>query len=266
MIEYLSLPFVQRAVLAGLIFALLAGMIGVFMTMRRAAFFGDAVAHSSLAGIAIGLLVGLNPLVTAFVYALAIAWLLPEIRKKTSFSFDNLLGIILPVSLGLGVILFNLLPGFQPQLLSYLFGSMLLISWNDVIFFIVLLIVVKFVMKFIRDRLVLVSLDPDYARLIGIPITRYELIYHFLLALTIISGVRLIGIVLMNALLIIPASIARLYSKSLTTYFWLTPLIGLVCVLLGIIVSLSLNVPTGATIAVTAGVLFAISLVIKKVF
>ncbi len=263
-IEYLQLPFVQRAILAGLIFAILAGVVGVFMTMRRAAFFGDAIAHSALAGIALGLLIHVNPLITAFIYALFIAFLLPYLQKKTNFSFDNLLGIFLPLSMGLGVIIFSWLPGFQPQLLSYLFGSILTINWSDIIFFFILLVLVKVIMFFIKDQLILVSLDSDYARLLGIKVVYYEMVYHFLLALTIITGVRLIGIVLMNALLIIPSSIARIYAKSLKVYFILTPIVGLISVSLGILLSLVFNAPSGAMIAVVSGFLFIISLIFKR--
>lgn len=264
--EYLQLTFVQRAIIGGIFIAGLAGLMGVFTTMRGASFFGDAVAHSSLAGVAIGLLFDINPLLTAFVYAVIIALILPWLKQKTDFSFDNLLGIFLPLSMGLGVVIFATLPGYQPELISFLFGSMLAITWTDVGLIIVLSSLVGALMMYSLKKLSFVAIDPEYAKLSGIKIQLFDFLYHFLLALTIVSGVRLVGVILINALLIIPASIVKLYAQSLRQMFIFTPIIGIVCLFLGIVLSIIFNAPSGATIAVVSGGLFLISLMSKKIF
>lgn len=264
--EYLSLAFVQKAILAGFIFALLAGTVGSFVTIRRAAFWGDAIAHSALAGIAIGLFFKMPPLLIAFIYAMIVSVLLPYVKSKTEFEFDTLLGILLSFSMALGVIIFSLLPGYQTNLMSYLFGNVLTVSWVDVISLLVLLIILQIVLFVVRDKLLLISFDNDYAQLLGVKVYKYETIYHFMLAITIISGVHLMGIVLMSALLIIPSSIAQLYVRSMKAYFILTPIIGVIIVIVGILLSIILNTPSGAMIALVAGLGFILSLGLRHLF
>lgn len=263
--ELLSFTFFQRAVVAGLLLAFLAGVVGVFTFIRKASFFGDAVAHSALAGVAIGLFFSIDPLISATVYAVLISFFLPWFRRQTGFSFDALLALLLPVSMGLGVIIFSLLPGYQPNLLSFLFGNLLAITQSDLLFLVVLFAVVAMILPFIARRLLLVSLEEDQAKLLGIRIPLYELLYHFLLALTVVSGVRLVGVVLINAFLVIPPLVVSLHAKSLKQLFVFSPLISLFAVVGGMLISVGYNLPTGAVIAVFAGLLFLVSVVYKKV-
>lgn len=262
--ELLSLPLVQRALIAGLLLAVMAGLMGVFTTIRQAAFFGDAVAHSSLAGVALGLFVGWNPVLVALVYAVGVTVILPKLRNKTGFSFDNLLGVFLPLSMGLGVVLFASLPGYQPDLVSYLFGSVLAVGWGDVGLLAGLLVVVLVSFGWWGKRLSLMSVDEDYAKLLGLRVQWWETVYHVLLALTIVAGVRLVGIVLMNALLVVPASLVKLFVRSFKSLLWWTPVVGMVCVALGLVLSVVLDAPSGAMIALVSGALFGLAVVVRK--
>jgi len=263
--ELLAYTFFQRALIAGLLLAILAGIVGVFTLIRKASFFGDAVAHSALAGVAIGLFFAIDPLISAAIYAVLISLFLPWFRKQTGFSFDSLLALLLPVSMGIGVIAFSLLPGYQPNLLSFLFGNLLAVTSSDLIFLGVLFISVSILLPFIAKKLLLVSLDEDQARLLGINIPLHEMIYHFILALTVVSGVRLVGVVLINAFLVIPPLVVSLHAKSIKQLFIYSPIIALVSVVGGIGLSIGLDLPTGAVIAVFAGFLFLLSVVLKKV-
>jgi len=263
--ELLAYTFFQRALIAGLLLAILAGIVGVFTLIRKASFFGDAVAHSALAGVAIGLFFAIDPLISAAIYAVLISLFLPWFRKQTGFSFDSLLALLLPVSMGIGVIAFALLPGYQPNLLSFLFGNLLAVTSSDLIFLGVLFISVSILLPFIAKKLLLVSLDEDQARLLGINIPLHEMIYHFILALTVVSGVRLVGVVLINAFLVIPPLVVSLHAKSIKQLFIYSPIIALVSVVGGIGLSIGLDLPTGAVIAVFAGFLFLLSVVLKKV-
>ncbi|MCB9801326.1 MAG: metal ABC transporter permease [Pseudomonadales bacterium] len=264
-IDLLAFSFFQRALLAGVLLALLAGIVGVFTSIRKAAFFGDAVAHSALAGVAIGLFFSVDPLFSAAVYAVALSLLLPWLRKQTGFSFDSLLALLLPVSMGLGVIAFSLLPGYQPNLLSFLFGNLLSVTQTDMFFLLGLAAVVVILLPLLAKKLLLVSLDENQARLLGLNIPVYELVYHFLLALTVVSGVRLVGVVLINAFLIIPPLVVSLHARSLKQLFFLTPVVSLISVLGGIVLSVGFDLPTGAVIAVFAGCIFVVSVIFKKI-
>ncbi len=265
--EFTSLfefAFFQRALVAGFLLAILAGIVGVFSSIRKSTFFGDAIAHSALAGVALGLFFNVNPLLSAAIYAVIISVALPWFKKQTGFSFDSLLGILLPVSMGLGVIIFALLPGYQPNLLSFLFGNLLAVTSTDLYFLLGLFVVVVGALPFFGRKLLFVSLDPEQAQLLGIPVAFYELVYHFLIALTVVSGVRLVGVVLINAFLVIPSMVVSLHARSLQQLFVLTPVVAFLSVVGGLFLSVIFNLPSGATIAVFSGFVFLCSVSVKK--
>lgn len=258
-IELLQLPFMQRALIAGSVLAILTGIVGVITLIRKASFYGDAIAHSSLAGIALGLYFGIYPLSIALVYAIIIALLLPSIRKQFTLNLDNALAIILPISMGLGVLIFSQLPGYQPEMMSFLFGSILTIRLTEVFFIITVAGLSAVLFFFFLPKMLYLSLDEEYAKLLGLNTLLLQRIYEILLALIIIAGVKLLGIILVNALLIIPASTAKALSPSLKSWLILSPILSLLTIWGGILMSLITNTPPGATIAVFAGVIFAIA-------
>jgi len=256
LIELLALPFIQRALFAGLILAILSGILGVMTIIRRASFYGDAVAHSSLAGVSIGLALGIYPLFTALIYSILIALLLPTLKKKWHLSLDNLLGIVLPISMSFGVLIFSLLPGYQPEMMSFLFGNLLTIQVQEIylLLFVFIFAVVVFI-KFL-PKLLITSIDEEYASILGLKVRRLQRLYEVLLAVVIVSGVKLVGVVLINALLIIPASAGKSIASSLKSWLVITPIISLVVVLGGIIISMIIDTPPGATIALFSGLVF----------
>lgn len=263
LIELLQLPFVQRAILAGVVLALLTAILGVLTLIRKAAFYGDAIAHSSLAGVAIGLWLGWFPLLTALLYAVGVSLLLPIIRSKLRLSLDAVLGIMLPASMGLGVILFTLLPGYQPDMMSFLFGTMVTIREMDVVVVCILAAVSLVFFALYLPKMLFISIDSEYASLLKINVTWLERIYQMIIAATIIAGVKLLGVVLISALLVVPASTAKLHATSLKSWIVITILVSQLTVLGGLFVAMMLNVPPGATIAVFSAILFAISAAIR---
>jgi zinc transport system permease protein len=265
MLELLQLPFVQRALIAGLILSVLTAVMGVLTLMRKAAFYGDAIAHSSLAGVAIGLMFGWYPLGVAFIYASIIAMILPWLKENLRINLDNILGIILPTSMGAGVIIFSLLPGFQPNMMSFLFGNILTIKIEEIYLLLGLATIAGLVFFRFLPKLVFTSLDSEYATLLGLKIKWLEKIYEVLLAITIVAGVKLLGVILINALLIIPASAARNLAKSLKTWLIWTVIISVITMLGGIFLSVILNTPPGATIAVFSGVIFVLTHLWQKI-
>lgn len=254
----LSLPFLQRALLAGFLISILAGLVGVMTLIRKTAFYGDAISHSSLAGVAMGLALGIYPLYTATIYAILVALALPTLKKKLALSLDNVLGIILPFSMGLGVLIFALLPGYQPEMMSFLFGNILTIRMQEIYFLLAIFVISVLVMVALFNQILLTSLDEDYAQLLGLKVKWLQRIYEILVAIIIVAGVKLLGVILINALLIIPASTAKNLSPNLKSWLIISPIISVVVVLGGTMFSIILNTPPGATIAVFAGLIFAI--------
>lgn len=254
----------QRAIIGGIFVASLTSFMGVLVVLRKSSFFGDAIAHASLTGVALGLLVGTNPVLAAAFYAVLVAFFLPYLKKHSGLPLDSLLGFVLPFSMGLGVILLSILPGYQPELISFLFGSVLAIGWVDVGVILVLTLFVIFLMLKYRNSLVFASFDNEYAKVSGIDVAKIDTIYQILLAISIVAGIKLVGIILVNALLVIPASTVRLYAKSLKQMFLITPVLAVLITLVGLISSYFLDIPSGPTIAVTSGLVFLVSIIIKK--
>jgi zinc transport system permease protein len=255
-IDALAYPFMQRALLAGLLVGLVASLLGIFVILRRSAFFGDAVAHASLAGIAVGVVGGVPPLLPAAAVAVGIGLALHRLERVGRLSLDTILGFILPFFMAVGVLVLSLSPGFQPELLSYLFGSILTVSWRGLAAIGFVAVVVVIVLARLRRRLVFATFDPEGAHAAGIDVARLLTVHHVLLALTVIASISVVGIVLVNALLVIPAATAKLLARSLGQMFGLAPLLGIGSVLAGLIVSSWVDAPSGPAIVVIAGILF----------
>jgi len=263
--QIINLPFMQRALIGGVLVAALTSWVGILVVLRRSSFFGDAIAHASLTGVALGLLFSLNPVLVAAIYAVAVSFLIPYLRKHSGLPIDSLLGFILPASMGLGVILLSILPGYQPELMSFLFGSVLAIGWVDIVVISLLVCLAFLAMFLLKDKLIFTSFDDVYARVSGINVDKIDVLFHTLLAITIVAGMKLVGIILVNALLVIPASTVRLFARSLGQMFILTPILAVVVTLAGLILSFLVNLPSGPTIAVTSGGVFLVGVALKKV-
>jgi ABC-type Mn2+/Zn2+ transport system permease subunit len=246
----------QRALAAGLLIGVVASLLGVFVILRRSAFFGDAVAHASLAGIAVGVVTGVPPLLPAAVVAVGIGLALHRLERVGRLSLDTILGFILPFFMAVGVLVLSLSPGFQPELLSYLFGSILTVSWQGLGAIALVAGVVAVVLGRLGRRLVFATFDPDGAHAAGVNVARVLTVQHVLLALTVIASISVVGIVLVNALLVIPAATAKLLARSLRQMFVLAPLLGVGSVLAGLIISSWIDAPSGPTIVGLAGALF----------
>lgn len=259
MIEALAYPFMQRALVAGLLVGLIAGVLGVFVILRRSAFFGDAIAHASLAGIAVGVVGGVPPLLPAAAVAVGIGLTLYRLERVGRLSLDTILGFILPFFMAVGVLVLSLNPGFQPELLSYLFGSILTVGWRGLAAIAVVAGVVVVMLVRLGRQLVFATFDPDGAHAAGIHVGRLLTVHHVLLALTVIASISVVGIVLVNALLVIPAATAKLLARSLGQMFLLAPLLGVGSVLAGLIVSSWVDAPSGPAIVVMAGIVFLVT-------
>jgi zinc transport system permease protein len=255
-IDALAYPFMQRALIAGLLVGLVASLLGVFVILRRSAFFGDAVAHASLAGIAVGVVSGVPPLLPAAAVAVGIGLALYRLERVGRLSLDTILGFILPFFMAVGVLVLSLSPGFQPELLSYLFGSILTVSWQGLAAIAVISASVAVVLARRGRALVFAAFDPDGAHAAGLGVAALLTVHHVLLALVVIASISVVGIVLVNALLVIPAATAKLLARSLGQMFVLAPLLGIGSVLAGLMISAWVDAPSGPAIVVIAGSLF----------
>src|SRR5262244_3824566 len=241
-LDALAYPFMQRALTAGILVVVMTSLLGVLVVLRRSAFFGDAIAHAALAGVAVCVLTGSNPLLAAVGVGMGIAMSLQAVERRSRLALDTLLGFVLPFFLALGVLMLSLTPGYQPELVSFLFVS-------------ITLVVLGFLLRF-RHQLIFATFDEDAAQLAGIRVGLVLTTYYVLLALVIIASIRTVGTVLVTALLVIPAATAKLLARSLRQMFVLTPLLGTTSVLGGMLGSYYLDLPSGPAIVVLSGLIF----------
>ena len=255
MLEALSFPFMQRALLAGILVGAITSLLGVLVVLRRSAFFGDAIAHASLAGVAVGVLAGWPPLLPAAGVGVGLAMTLHMAERRTRLALDTVLGFVLPFFMALGVLLLSFKPGYQPELVSFLFGSILTVSRASLGAIAgIAVIVLGFFLRF-RHQVIFAAFDEEAAQLAGVRVGWMLTGYHILLALVVIASIRTVGVILVNALLIIPAATAKMLAHSLVHMCVLTPLLGMLSVLGGIMISYYLDLPSGPTIVVLSGVL-----------
>ncbi|MBF8753797.1 metal ABC transporter permease [Pseudomonas guariconensis] len=264
--EALAYGFVINALLAGLMIGPVLGGLGTLVVVKRFAFFSEAVGHAALTGVAIGILLGepyTGPYGSLFGYCLLFGILLNFLRNRTGLSPDTLIGVFLSVSLALGASLLLMLAGkINVHILeNVLFGSVLTVSAQDlVVLGIVALLVLALALP-LYNRIMLASFNPQLAAVRGVAVKTLDYLFVVLVTLVTVASVKVIGAILVGALLVIPAAAARLVSQSLKGFFFLSVIIATLSTLLGILLPIvfDLPVPSGAAIILVAGVCFALA-------
>ncbi len=259
------LPFMQKALIAGIFLGVMMPFLGVFVTMKRMAFFSDGIAHASLAGIAIGLLTGVAPFTAAVPFALFVAGAIFFINRYTSISSDAAIGTVFTTSMATGIILLSLHSGYQPDLMSFLFGNILTIHTSDV--WIVVfgsLGIIAFLTYYYRTLMLLI-IDPVQAWLQNIRTGIFELLFYLITALAVVFGVKILGIILVSAILIIPPSSAKLCAHNFTMLVFYSIGFGITAVIAGLFLSYYLDIPSGATIILLSATLFFVTLTLTRI-
>ncbi|AGZ35847.1 metal ABC transporter permease [Pseudomonas sp. SWI6] len=264
--EALAYGFVINALLAGLMIGPVLGGLGTLVVVKRFAFFSEAVGHAALTGVAIGILLGepyTGPYGSLFGYCLLFGILLNYLRNRTGLSPDTLIGVFLSVSLALGASLLLMLAGkINVHILeNVLFGSVLTVSAHDLLVLGIVAVLVLSLALPLYNRIMLASFNPQLAAVRGVAVKTLDYLFVVLVTLVTVASVKVIGAILVGALLVIPAAAARLVSQSLKGFFFLSVLIATLSTLLGILlpIVLDLPVPSGAAIILVAGLCFALA-------
>lgn len=264
--EALAYGFVVNALLAGLMIGPVLGGLGTLVVVKRFAFFSEAVGHAALTGVAIGILLGepyTGPYGSLFGYCLLFGILLNFLRNRTGLSPDTLIGVFLSVSLALGASLLLMLAGkINVHILeNVLFGSVLTVSGQDLLVLGIVALLVLALAVPLYNRIMLASFNPQLAAVRGVAVKTLDYLFVVLVTLVTVAAVKVIGAILVGALLVIPAAAARLVSQSLKGFFFLSVLIATSSTLLGILLPIvfDLPVPSGAAIILVAGICFALA-------
>ncbi|HEN8726754.1 TPA: metal ABC transporter permease [Pseudomonas putida] len=264
--EALAYGFVVNALLAGMMIGPVLGGLGTLVVVKRFAFFSEAVGHAALTGVAIGILLGepyTGPYGSLFGYCLLFGILLNFLRNRTGLSPDTLIGVFLSVSLALGASLLLMLAGkINVHILeNVLFGSVLTVSGQDLVVLGIVAVLVLALALPLYNRIMLASFNPQLAAVRGVAVKTLDYLFVVLVTLVTVAAVKVIGAILVGALLVIPAAAARLVSQSLKGFFFLSVVIATISTLFGILLPIvfDLPVPSGAAIILVAGLCFALA-------
>lgn len=255
-----ALPFAQRALLAGVAIAVLGGILGVFIVLRGMSFFSDAIAHASLLGVALSLLFSFQPYLGALLVALFTAVAIASLRARTSASLDTLIGVFFSAAVALAVILIGFVRGLRADLLAFLFGDILAIRASDVLLAWTVAAVIVVLLAVSWRAVVLTTLHRDLAAVEGAHVVRTDLLFLVLVALAVAVAMRIAGVVLVTALLIVPAAAAQNVARSFTAMVAWSVGISCLSLFVGLVFSFLTNLPSGPTIVLAAAAFFALSL------
>lgn len=262
--EFLQYGFMQRALISGLIVGITCAFLSIFVALRKMAFFSDAISHSALTGIALGLLLGIQPYWVAVVFCVVAAVTLARVRDMSHLPEDTLLGVLFATATSVGVLVIGQLRGYRVDLFQFLFGDILAVSAADILMSAVLAAVVIGTILFSLEKLLDFSFNRELATVGEGRIVLYDYLFLVLLALTIALSIRIVGVILVSSLIIIPAAVARNLATSFKQLLALSVVVGVASSVLGLITSYYLNTASGPTIVVWAVGFFMLSVVFRR--
>ncbi|MFK0732799.1 MAG: metal ABC transporter permease [Gloeotrichia echinulata GP01] len=249
-------PFMQRAIAGAVLMGILGGMLGSFVTLRQLSFFSHAVGHAALVGVALGVLLQLNPTWMLLPFTLVFGVIVIYFIDKTDLGSDSVLSIVLSGALAIGVILTSFIQGFRGNLMGVLFGDILAIDATDLILTLLVLVGGSiFLLSTLRQQ-ILLTLNPDVAQVQGIPVQLYRYGFVVLLSLAVAVAIKAVGVLLVNAFLVIPASTAKLMSHQFNQFLLMSVIVGASSSVAGMMVSGIFNLASGPSIVLVQFLVF----------
>jgi zinc transport system permease protein len=238
----------QHALISGAAISLVCSVVGLFLVLRRHSLFGDAMSHVAFGGIAIGLFTKVYPIWTAFIVSVLAAIGITKLREFTKIPADSAVALLLSSGLAVGVVLISLSNGFTLDLYSFLFGSILLISIQDMVTSIALCAAVLIVISIVYRKLMYITFDEEQAKVSGLDVGKLNYLFVVLASITVITSIRLVGVLLISSLIVIPNITAMMFGKGFKKTALISALVGVFSVLSGITISYVTNLAPGGTI------------------
>lgn len=254
-----------RAFLAGLIVAIIAPLIGSFLVVRRLSLIADTLSHVALTGVAIGLLMGINPLITTILCTVITANIIEELHSNKRISTESILAMILPGGLALALILISVANGFNTSLITYLFGSITAVTQQDIWIILGLGITVLSIFIIFYREFIYTSFDEESARTSGITVRLINHIFMVLIAFTVSVAMKVVGALLIGALMVIPVITTMQVIKGFRQNIFVSIAIAIAGVFIGLVVSYYANLPAGATIVMTLISFFIFTSLVRRV-
>ena len=265
MLEILSYEFIQNAIIAGILVSFASGIIGSLIVVNRMVFLAGGIAHASYGGIGLAVYFSLPIFFTASVFSAAVSLIIAYVALKQSNRIDTTIGLIWAVGMAIGIILIDLTPGYNVDLMSYLFGSIMAVSSDDITYMSVLLFIIIFVVGYWYKNILAVSYDKEYASLRGINVKLFFSIILVLCSLTIVMAIKVVGLILVIALLTIPIYIAEKLSNSLYGMMFLSGILSSIFTFIGLYLSYSYDISSGASIIMISASMLLLFLAYQKI-
>ncbi|MDD5067264.1 MAG: metal ABC transporter permease [bacterium] len=261
--EFMQYTFMQRALAAGVLISFLTGMVSFFITSKNLAFLGEGISHISFGGLALAVLLGIHPLLGALVFALFAGFSIARISLNSRISEDTSIGILVSFSMALGIILLSYKKGYTSDLLSFLFGSILTITPADMLFILGSAVLAGSVFYRYFNQFLMLVFDREYGRIMRLPVDRYYYLLIFLIICTILSLIKITGVVLLTGLLVLPGATSYLLARNYREQVLFSILTAFINIMLGLVLSYYLNWPSGATIVILSTIVFSVIIMIK---
>jgi len=257
--DALQFDFMQNALIAGIMVSILCGIIGTLVVVNRISLLAGGIAHSAYGGIGLALYFGTSPALGAASFAVVIAVVMGAVNLTSKHRSDTVIGVLWATGMALGIIFVDITPGYNVDLMSYLFGSILTVAKADIWIMMLFNVAIILVVSFFYKEFLAISYDEEFAFVIGIPVTLFYFALLIMTALSVVITIRLVGLILVIALLTIPPYIAENYVHSLGTMMVFSALLGIFFTVCGLYISFNYDLTSGAAIIMVAGTAFFVS-------
>ena len=262
--EILTYTFMHRALIAGIAIAILCSVIGLFLVLRRYSLFGDALAHSSFGGIALGLFAGIYPLWTAYGVSIVSALIITKIKDRYNISGDASIAVLLSSGIAAGLVIISFSGGFTIDIFSFLFGSILLISVNDTVAILALTGAILIVILLLYRQILYSTFNEQQAKVSGVPVEKINYLIIFMAGLTVVTSIQLVGVLLISALFVIPNVTAIMYGRGFKQTVIISMSFSVFSVVTGILISYIFDITPAGTIVLLSIAILAITMGIKS--
>ncbi|NLV77179.1 MAG: metal ABC transporter permease [Tissierellia bacterium] len=262
--EALQQDFILRGIVVGSLIAISSSFLGIFLVLKKHSMIGDGLAHVSFATVAIALLLNKSPLIISIPLVILSSFLILKLDEKADIHGDAAIGLISSLAIAVGVLISSISKGFNVDLFSYLFGSILVISKMDLILSIILSIIVILIICIFYNSLFAITYDEEFANVLGINSKFINYLISTLTSITVVLGIRIVGTMLISSMIIFPTVTALQVSNSFNSTILISSIVSIISVIMGTFISYIFNLPTGATIVIINGMFFLLFFLIRK--
>ena len=264
LLELFNYTFFQHALLGSLFASIACGIIGTYIVTRRLVFISGGITHASFGGVGIGLYTGISPLLTAAIFSVLSAFGVEWLSKRSDMREDSAIAVFWTFGMAVGIIFSFLAPGFTPDLSSFLFGNILTITRADIVLLGIISVALAIFFTLFMRPIVAIAFDREYARSQRMPVAFFEYMLMMFIALTIVSCLRMVGIVLAISLLTLPQMTANLFTYKFRNIIWLSVGIGYISCLGGLFFSYRYQIPSGASIIFVSIIIYTLAKIYRS--